>query len=176
MTSRHQNVAWKQWRSAMTWILKDINDICVWFESHSNYMVKLFIRILKIIKGIWSLKSFVAILSRFGKCIEVDQYTLWFDLRIYNATLKWMTPLYQQLCYIHSIQGRRRRGGRGGHEPHTFKSGGGGTSGFVPPPPTFGQSKCSNFTICSYFVVKTHFFSKFSWLASLANFNKTLLT
>ena len=103
MTSRHQNVALKQRRSAMTWILKDINDICVWFESHSNYMVKLFIRILKIIKGIWSLKSFVAILSRFGKCIEVDQHTLWFDLRIYNATLKWMTPLYQQLCYIHSI-------------------------------------------------------------------------
>ena len=29
----------------------------------------------------------------------------------------------------------------------------GGTSRFVPPPPTFGQSKCSNFTICSYFVV-----------------------
>ena len=27
-----------------------------------------------------------------------------------------------------------------------------GTSGFVAP--SFGQMKCSNFTICSYFVVK----------------------
>ena len=35
----------------------------------------------------------------------------------------------------------------------TFKKrGGGGTSGFVAPP--FGKSKCSNFTICSYFVIK----------------------
>ena len=35
----------------------------------------------------------------------------------------------------------------------------GGTSGFVPPP-TFGQSKCSNFTICTYFVVKNTLFFK----------------
>ena len=42
----------------------------------------------------------------------------------------------------------------------------------APPPNTFGQSKCSNFTICSDFVVKNTFFSKFSWLASLANFDK----
>ena len=57
-------------------------------------------------------------------------------------------------------QGRRRRGGQGGHKPpppHFQKWG--GTSGFVPPP-TFGQSKCSNFTICSYFVVKNTFFFK----------------
>ena len=32
--------------------------------------------------------------------------------------------------------------------------------GLCPPPPTFGQSKCSNFTICSYFVVKNTIFSK----------------
>ena len=69
-------------------------------------------------------------------------------------------------------------GGRGGHCSFkrclpTFKSGGGGHKWVCapPPPPTFGQSKCSNFTICTYFVVKNTIFSKFSWLASLANFN-----
>ena len=60
--------------------------------------------------------------------------------------------------------------------PHFQKWGGGGTSGFVAPPPTFGQGKCSNFTICSYFVVKNTFFSKFSWLASLTNFNKSIFS
>ena len=63
--------------------------------------------------------------------------------------------------------GEGGQGGGGARAPH-FQKWGGGTSGFVPP--TFGQSKCSNFTICSYFVVKNTFFSKFSWLASLANF------
>ena len=50
----------------------------------------------------------------------------------------------------------------GGHVPLHFQKWGGGTSGFVPPPPhTFGQNKCSNFTICSYFVVKNTFFQNF---------------
>ena len=39
--------------------------------------------------------------------------------------------------------------------------------GQVAPPPTFGQTKCSNFAIFWYFVVKN---AKLSWLASLANF------
>ena len=64
-------------------------------------------------------------------------------------------------------------GGAGGHVPPHFQKWGGGTSGFVPP--TFGQSKCSNFTICSYFVVKNTIFSKFSWLALLANYIKSIL-
>ena len=57
------------------------------------------------------------------------------------------------------LKGVGEGGGGGGTSPPTFKSGGGGRSGFVPPP-TFGQSKCSNFTICSYFVVKNTFFFK----------------
>ena len=58
-------------------------------------------------------------------------------------------------------------GGAGGHEPPHFQKWG-GTSGFVPPPPppTFGQSQCSNFTICSYFVAKNTFFFQ-NFLGSL---------
>ena len=79
-------------------------------------------------------------------------------------------------------------GGRGGgHVPPTFKSGGGGARAphfqkwggaqvGLCPPPTFGQSKCSRFTICAYFVVKNTIFSKFSWLASLANFDKPIFS
>ena len=70
-------------------------------------------------------------------------------------------------------QGRRRRGGGGGARASPLLKVG-GTSGFVPP--TFGQNKCSNFTICSYFVVKNTIFSKFSWPASLANFNKSIFS
>ena len=64
-------------------------------------------------------------------------------------------------------------GGQGGHVPPHFQKWG-GTSGFVPP--TFGQIKCSNCTICSYFVVTNTIFSKFSWLASLANFSKSIFS
>ena len=60
-------------------------------------------------------------------------------------------------------------GGRARASPLS-KVGGRGTSGFVPP--TFGQSKCSNFTICSYFVVKNTFFQNF--LGSLRS--PTLIT
>ena len=70
-------------------------------------------------------------------------------------------------------------GGQGGTSPPLSKVGGGHkwVCAPPPPPPTFGQSKCSNFTICSYFVVKNNFFfSKFSWLASLANFNKSIFS
>ena len=58
--------------------------------------------------------------------------------------------------------------GGGGHVPPHFQKWGGGHKWVCAPLPTFGQSKCSNFTICTYFVVKNTIFSKFSWLASLA--------
>ena len=73
-------------------------------------------------------------------------------------------------------QGRRRRGGGSGGmcpPPPTFKSGGVQVGFSPPPPPTFGQTKCSNFDIFSYFVAKN---AKFSWLASLANFTLSIFS
>ena len=58
----------------------------------------------------------------------------------------------------HSSQGRRRRGQGGGHVPPHFQKWG-GHKWVVSP--TFGQRKCSKFTICSYFVVKNTFFQNF---------------
>ena len=49
--------------------------------------------------------------------------------------------------------------GQGGTCLPTFKSG--GAQVCLCPPPTFGQSKCSNFIICSYFVIKNTFFQNF---------------
>ena len=69
-------------------------------------------------------------------------------------------------------QGRRRRGAGGSASPLSKV----GAQVGLCPPPTFGQSKCSNCTICSYFVVKNTIFSKFSWLASLANFSKLIFS
>ena len=84
----------------------------------------------------------------------------------------WMT---RRLLF--GTKGVGERGGAGGTSPHFQKWGGGAQVGLCPPPPhTFGQSKCSYFTICSYFVVKNTFFSTFSWLASLANFNKSIFS
>ena len=51
---------------------------------------------------------------------------------------------------------------------------GGGAVGLCPP--TFGQSKCFNFTICSYFVVKNIFFQNFLGSLSLANINKSIFS
>ena len=50
-------------------------------------------------------------------------------------------------------------GGRGARASPLSKVG--GTSGFVPPH-TFWQSNCSNFTICSYFVVKKFYLARFA--------------
>ena len=80
---------------------------------------------------------------------------------------------------VDTFQGRRRRGGggRGGgaRASPLSKVGGGAQVGLCPP--SFGQNKCSNFTICSYLVVKNNFFfSKFSWLASLVNCNKSMFS
>ena len=89
---------------------------------------------------------------------------------------KVLSVLADTLERARTKQGRRRRGGRGGSCPPPLSKVGGGTSGFVPPPPTFGQSKCSYITICSYFTVKNTIFSKFSWLASLANLYKSIFS
>ena len=69
--------------------------------------------------------------------------------------------LFRILVYMLIKHWRSSRGGGrgGGARAPTFKSEG-GTSGFVPPPPIFGQTKCSKFTIISYFVGKNAFFSK----------------
>ena len=55
-------------------------------------------------------------------------------------------------------EGGRGGGGTSPPPPHFQKCG--GHKWVCAPPPTFGQSKCSNFTICSYFVVKNTFFFK----------------
>ena len=65
--------------------------------------------------------------------------------------------------------------GAGGTCPPLSKVGEGPQVGLCPSP-TFGQSKCYKLTICSYFVVKNTIFSKFSCLASLANFNKSIFS
>ena len=64
---------------------------------------------------------------------------------------------------VNLSQGRRRRGAGGARAPlpHFQKWGGGHKWVCAPPPPTFGQSKCSKFTICSYFVVKNTIFQNF---------------
>ena len=62
-------------------------------------------------------------------------------------------------------------GGSGGLCPGTFKSGGAQVG--LCPPSTFGQIKCPNFAISSYFKVKN---AKFSWLASLANLTLLLFS
>ena len=71
------------------------------------------------------------------------------------------------------IQGRRRRGGgaAGACAPALSKVG--GHKWVCAPPPTFGQIKCPNFAISSYFKVKN---AKFSWLASLANLTLLLFS
>ena len=56
-------------------------------------------------------------------------------------------------------------GGQRGLVPPHFQKWGGAQVGLCPP--TFGQIKCSNFAISSFFKVRN---AKFSWLASLANF------
>ena len=50
-------------------------------------------------------------------------------------------------------------GGQGGTRASPLSKVGGAQVGLCPPP-TFGHSKCSNFTICSYFLVKNTIFFK----------------
>ena len=62
--------------------------------------------------------------------------------------------------FLH-VQGRRRRGGRGGTCLPTFKSGGGGTSGFVPPPPLLGRANVLISLFAHILWLKTQFFQNF---------------
>ena len=103
-------------------------------------------------------------------------YFLFFKLRsISGQTIDWDCSKVKENPRTGRTCKGVGEGGRGARASPLSKVG--GTSGFVPPPPhTFGQSKCSNFTICTYFVVKNTIFSKFSWLASLANFNKSIFS
>ena len=72
-------------------------------------------------------------------------------------------------------EGGQGGGGGGGTCLPTFKSGG-GTSGFVPPPPLLGRANVLSSLFAHILWLKHIFFSKFSWLASLANFNKSIFS
>ena len=67
------------------------------------------------------------------------------------------------MCKANCIKGVGEGGGGRGGGAHAspLSKVGGGHKWVCAPPPTFGQSKCSNFTICSYFVIKTHFLKIF---------------
>ena len=102
-------------------------------------------------------KYFVLYIS-LSLCLHFDNFNIWYDFLTFERRE------YREFLY----QGRRRRGAGGGGlcTPPLPLSKVGSTSGFLPPPPSFGQIKCSNFAIWSYFVVKN---AKFSSLAPLAN-------
>ena len=63
--------------------------------------------------------------------------------------------------------GEGGQGARAPPPPHFQKWG--GTSGFVSPP-LLGRANVLISLFAHILWLKTHFFSKFSWLASLANF------
>ena len=69
-------------------------------------------------------------------------------------------------------------GGRGGTCLPTFKSGGGGAQvGLCPPTHTLlGRANVLISLFAHILWLKTQFFSKFSWLAPLANFNKSIFS
>ena len=66
-------------------------------------------------------------------------------------------------------------GGGRGHEPPppTFKSGGGHK--WVCAPPLLGRANVL-ISLFAHILWLKHIFSKFSWLASLANFNKSIFS
>ena len=73
-------------------------------------------------------------------------------------------------CFTKKIIMRRTRGQGGGHDVPPPLSKVLPQVSLCPPPPTFGQSKCSNFFICSYLWLK-RISPQIFLLASLANFN-----
>ena len=75
---------------------------------------------------------------------------------MHTITFVTYTICFTYMYIIDMVQGRRRWGARAS----PLSKGGGHKWVCAPPPPTFGQSKCSNFTICSYFVVKNTIFFK----------------
>ena len=104
-------------------------------------------------------KRNVTHLLSYSSCTEIRE-------AVWKEKSKLHQPIIDQ---AHVKQGRRRRGGGGGQgargpPPHFQKWG----HKWVCSPPTFGQSKCSNFTICSYFVVKNTFFFFKIFLARFA--------
>ena len=62
-------------------------------------------------------------------------------------------------------------GGGGGARASPLSKVGGGTSGFVPPPTLLDRVNVLISLFAHILWLKTQFLSKFSWLASLANFN-----
>ena len=88
----------------------------------------------------------------FMKCHSIDGiYDVTFAVNTHAPTKRHV----QNKCFTFVLRGEGWQGGRMGTCPHFQKCvcvGGGAQVGLWPPP--FGQSKCSNFTICSYFVIK----------------------
>ena len=68
--------------------------------------------------------------------------------------------IFQDWYYQSNIKGVGEGGGGARASPLSKVWGGGVGHKWVCVPHTFGQSKCSNFTICSYFVIKNTFFCK----------------
>ena len=84
----------------------------------------------------------------FMNCHSIDGiYDVTFAVNTHAPTKRHV----QNKCFTFVLRGEGE-GWQGGHVPPLSKVGGGAQVGLSPPP--FGQSKCSNFTICSYFVIK----------------------
>ena len=67
-------------------------------------------------------------------------------------------------------------GGGGARASPLSKVGGGGHKWVCAPPPLFGRANVLISLFAHILCLKTQFFSKFSWLASLANFNKSIFS
>ena len=86
----------------------------------------------------------------FMKCHSIDGiYDVTFAVNTHAPTKRHV----QNKCFTFVLRGVGE-GWQGGHvSPLSKVCGGGGAQVGLWPPP-FGQSKCFNFTICSYFVIK----------------------
>ena len=84
----------------------------------------------------------------------------WVEMVSFTEQNSILNYLCSGISHLFHWRSSRGGGGGGARAPPPPLSKVGGTSGFVPPPPTFGQTKCSKFTIFSYFVVKNAFSSK----------------
>ena len=73
-----------------------------------------------------------------------------------------------------TCQGRRRRGGAGGARASPLSKVGGHK--WVCAPPLLGIANVLISLYAHILWLKIQFFSKFSWLASLANFNKSIFS
>ena len=91
-------------------------------------------------------------------CKNVRTFFLLFLCLFKNLKIQFMCDIILIYMYKGVGEGGGGGGGAGGNVPPHFQKWGGAQVGLCPP--TFGQSKCSNFTICSYFVVKNTIFFK----------------